>query len=77
MSYELQQIDTNCNDCGYLKRLFGDEGKAARSVFYGRCLKKDERVTFMPATCCPENAGCFKHRKDVLQSKGPTIDGRP
>ena len=69
MSIELQCIDTNCNDCKHLVRLFGKDGAAATNaagkptVFYGQCDKKEQRVTFMPGTCCPSNADCFVHRK--------------
>lgn len=69
-AYLLQCIDTNCNDCAFLQRLFGEEGKAATdvngktTVFYGHCKRKSKRVAFAPATCAPWNAECFVHRKD-------------
>lgn len=74
----LQEIDTNCNDCKHLQRIFGPEGIAATdgsdpsktgkpTVFYGNCMKKGTRVMFMPMTNMIENGilgeNCFEHRR--------------
>lgn len=68
-AFQLQLVDTNCNDCAHLDRLFGSDAVAATTgkkatVFYGRCRAKNERVTFAPATCMPCNQRCFRHRLD-------------
>ncbi len=67
---ELQRIDTNCNDCAHLQRMFGPDAIAitneagSATGFYGGCLKKQRRIAFMPGINMLENAACFRHRKD-------------
>ena len=73
-SHELQLIDTNCNDCKFMVRDFDRNNKRKQerintgrgdSFVYGHCTKKNnQEVFFSPNTCTPENADCFKHRKD-------------
>jgi hypothetical protein len=66
--YELQKIDCNCNDCGYMKRDLSrlpDRGKPS-PINYGQCIKFDKEVSFIPATCQIETQECFVHRKDFI-----------
>ena len=64
--YQLQLIDTNCNDCAHLRRRFGPEAIAAKpNMFYGDCSLKGCQVTFVPMSNMFENASCFVHRKDA------------
>lgn len=64
--YELQKIDCNCNDCGYLERdLTRLPKKCAPSpINFGNCKKFDKEVSFIPATCQVDTQHCFIHRKD-------------
>lgn len=75
MSYELQMIDTNCNDCLFMKRDFEKlnshiksyEGTGLMdSLAFGDCLKFNKPVSFIPVTCQPQNQECFKHRKQTV-----------
>lgn len=73
---DLQNIDTNCNDCKHMVRDLekfrsfdklhtneaGQVVKAAR-IHYGNCTKFSKSVAFLPNTCQPQNQGCFEHRK--------------
>lgn len=59
--YELQLIDCNCNDCKFLER---DLSKQSKGVNYGKCLKKNIDVSFMPGICQLETQDCFIHRKN-------------
>lgn len=68
--YELQKIDCNCNDCGYLVRDLNrrpDKGKPS-PINYGNCNKFNKPVTFIPATCQIDTQNCFIHRKDFQTS---------
>ena len=78
--YELQLIDSNCNDCGFMVRDFDKlklhkESYAGTGVMdrlnFGRCTKFDKSVTFIPETCQPETQQCFEHRKLVISTKPP------
>jgi hypothetical protein len=65
--YEFQQLNTNCNDCLYMKR---DLSKLPKKgipcpINYGYCEKLNKQVTFIPTHCNIENINCFKHRKDT------------
>ena len=63
--YELQLIDCNCNDCGYLVRDLSrlpTKGKPT-PINYGNCSKFNKEVSFIPATCQIETQQCFIHRK--------------
>lgn len=64
--YELQRIDCNCNDCGFMKRdLTKPPKKGTPSpINYGHCLKFNKPVTFIPGVCQIETQHCFIHRKD-------------
>jgi len=53
-SYECQKIDSDCNDCGYFKRIKGLEGN---------CKKFNKSVTARPNFC--SSYDCFVHRKDL------------
>lgn len=33
-------------------------------INYGRCIKLNKDVTFIPNQCQPETQDCFKHRRD-------------
>ena len=71
-AYELQLIDTNCNDCKHMKRdiqkrksydyLHEGQINASHRVNYGRCAKLSKDVSFVPNRCVPENENCFEHR---------------
>jgi hypothetical protein len=64
--YELQKIDCNCNDCGYLIRDLSrppDRGKPC-PINYGHCSRFNKPITFIPVTCQIETQNCFIHRKD-------------
>ena len=60
--YQLQCIDTNCNDCIHLMR---DISRSKSKIKRGQCKKKSIEVSFMPNCCMPENDGCFHHRRAV------------
>lgn len=65
--YEFQKLNTNCNDCLFMKR---DLSKLPKKgipcpINYGYCEKKNKHVTFIPTHCNIENQQCFKHRKDT------------
>lgn len=72
--YLLQCLDSNCNDCKHLGRLFGEEAKGITDVngkttgFLGHCMKKNAPTVFIPATNAMWNGelgeNCFKHRLD-------------
>lgn len=64
--YLLQLIDTNCNDCLYMERDMSRLPKKgiAMPVNYGHCTKLNNPVSFIPATCEPQNKDCFKHRRE-------------
>lgn len=67
--YELQLIDCNCNDCGYLVRDLSRppaKGKP-NPINYGVCKKFEKEVSFIPATCQPDTQHCFIHRKDLIK----------
>ena len=38
--------------------------KKAANIGFGKCIKFDKDVSFLPNTCRPDNQKCFKHRKD-------------
>jgi hypothetical protein len=57
--YEMQLIDTNCNDCIFLER----SNKKVNNILYGKCKKLNKDITFIPKHCMIENQDCFKHRK--------------
>ena len=64
--FELQKIDCNCNDCGFMKRDLSrppNKGKPS-PINYGHCLRFDKSVSFIPATCQIETQNCFTHRKN-------------
>lgn len=75
--YELQKIDSNCNDCVFMERdfekrkkfdnLYKGKENASHRVNYGNCSKFNKEVSFIPNHCTPENHQCFKHRKDGLK----------
>lgn len=79
-TYQLQRIDCNCNDCGFMKRdlerykshddLYTNEkGIVTHPSFrpqYGDCLKFNRPVSFIPNTCQIETQICFVHRKDYI-----------
>ena len=71
MSYDLQLIDKNCNDCKYFKRdtiktkKNNNNPKIRRNtIHYGYCNYKKIEVSTIANICSPENKGCFKHRKE-------------
>ena len=65
--FELQKIDCNCNDCGYMKRNMDKLPKKgiANPINYGFCLFKEVSVSFIPNICSVENQTCFIHRKEI------------
>lgn len=65
--YELQKIDCNCNDCGYMKRDLSKPPKKgiASPINYGRCKRFQREVSFIPGVCQLETQICFVHRKDI------------
>ena len=71
--YQLQLIDTNCNDCLFMKRDFESTNNHRESykgtglmdkLEYGKCSKLGKAVSFIPNTCNPNNQQCFKHRRE-------------
>lgn len=40
--------------------------RSAASIFYGKCLKLNKSISFIPNICQLETQGCFVHRKDSL-----------
>lgn len=75
---ELQRIDCNCNDCGYMVRniekyksfdlLYTENGivtKPGHRPMYGVCIKHNRSISFIANTCQPGNQSCFKHRRDM------------
>jgi hypothetical protein len=66
--YELQRIDCNCNDCGFMKRDLSKPPpkETATPISHGECLKFGKPVSFIPMTCQPETQFCFVHRKDYV-----------
>ena len=71
-SYELQRIDCNCNDCGFLERDVAQaqtqKGKPA-PIYSGLCHKFNKTVTFIPNICQIETQKCFIHRKDYVETR--------
>lgn len=77
MSFELQNIDCNCNDCLSMQRDIekynfynhlhtlsnGQIQKSSHRVQYGDCLKLTKSVSFIPNTCQIDTQLCFTHRK--------------
>lgn len=67
--YELQRIDANCSNCGFLKRdvqqATTQKGKRT-PIYAGDCLKYNKYITFIPDVCQIETQKCFVHRKDYL-----------
>jgi len=59
--YNMQLIDTNCNDCIHLERHNNKTSKT--DIKSGYCNKKDIEVTFIQNHCMVDNQECFKHRK--------------
>ncbi len=72
--YELQKIDTNCNDCGFFVRDLAKKnevmnqfnGTKSGTPEYGRCTKKDVDLYTWSGQCTPHNQSCFVHRKDMI-----------
>lgn len=65
--YELQKIDCNCNDCGFMVRnllRLPQKGIPSPSNF-GYCNKFEKDISFIPSTCLIETQQCFIHRKDI------------
>lgn len=72
----LQKVDCNCNDCVFMERDIVKKGvwdseewhldqkNASHRIHYGRCVKKDKEVSFIPNTCQLDTQECFKHRRD-------------
>lgn len=76
MSYELQLIDKNCNDCKFMQRDFEKlhahkksyEGTGLMDrMEFGDCEKLKKQVAFISVTCMPQNKECFEHRKIINQ----------
>jgi len=76
---ELQKIDCNCNDCKHLERdiakynsfnhLYENNGRIEHPSYrpqYGRCVRLDKDVSFIPNVCQVETQECFKHRREIL-----------
>ena len=73
--YELQKLDCNCNDCGFMVRcnalrekwdkLYEGRLNASYRINYGHCTKFLKTVSFIPNNCQLETQNCFKHRKDL------------
>jgi hypothetical protein len=71
---ELQKIDCNCNDCGYMVRdfdklnsfnhLYGKDIRVSWRPQYGFCVLFRKDVSFIPGTCQPQTQDCFVHRKE-------------
>lgn len=71
--FELQKIDSNCNDCKFMvrdfvkleahKQTYIGTGLMDRLAF-GDCTKFNKSVSFIPETCQLETQTCFKHRRD-------------
>ena len=49
-----------------------DEGQC--SLSYGRCTQLKKDVSFIANTSTPENFMCFKHRKDLTNTKQQHIN---
>ena len=76
--YQLQKIDCNCNDCGFMVRDFEtkkfwdskeinkDQKNASHRINYGNCSKLNKPVSFIPNTCQVETQNCFVHRKEIV-----------
>lgn len=79
--FQLQLIDTNCNDCIYMLRdvekrksfdhLHEGQFNASHRINYGHCNKFNKPVSFIPETCQPQNAKCFNHRKVLFYKPEP------
>lgn len=65
--YELQKIDCNCNDCGYMKRNLNKPPKknTPSPINYGFCLRFNKQVSFIPAVLQLDTQDCFVHRKQL------------
>lgn len=63
--YQLQIIDSNCNDCKHMKRDLSKPPQKgiATPINYGHCTKFDKPVSFIPAVCQIDTQHCFEHRK--------------
>ncbi len=68
----LQKIDCNCNDCKHMVRDFDKfeqhkkhyEGTGlSDKLNFGKCVKLNKDVSFIPETCQLETQHCFEHRK--------------
>lgn len=69
----LQKIDCNCNDCKHMVRdlerfhsydhLHDGQLRAGHRIQYGKCVKFNKPVSFIPATCQIETQNCFEHRR--------------
>ncbi len=70
---EKQKIDCNCNDCRFMIRDFekmksfdhlhvGQE-KASHRCNYGKCIKFNKSVSFIPNICQIHTQDCFEHRR--------------
>ena len=60
--YELQKIDSDCNDCIYFKR-----EKTNPDVSYGQCMKYNKPTKAYPNTCTGHK--CFRHRLDGIDKE--------
>jgi hypothetical protein len=76
MSYELQLIDSNCNNCAFMNRDFDKLSKHKESyantglmddLQFGFCKKLKKDISFIPNTCQIHTQNCFTHRKDLIQ----------
>ena len=71
---ELQKIDCNCNDCKFMVRdiqkrktydsLYKGKENASHRINYGRCIKLNKEVSFIPNVCQLETQLCFQHRRE-------------
>jgi len=68
--YELQILDSNCNDCGLMtrdieklnvhKHSFGNYTRD--NLNFGVCSRFNKNVSFVPSICQIETQECFIHR---------------
>lgn len=71
--FELQKIDSNCNDCKFMTRdidkrksfdhLHENQINASHRLNYGKCSKLNINVSFIANLCQPQTVNCFEHRK--------------
>lgn len=66
---ELNEIDSNCNNCKNMVRDMEKfksfdylHEKKARRINYGNCLKLNKAVSFIPGDCMIENIECWEKR---------------